>query len=123
MEVLHAVPAPELPLIEDVRPRSDDDDALFAELREVLERHGAATRFGICLLHRHFAVADDEMLLETCDAASRTLVMRPRPADECSGSSVVETSWRLDSPGITQRCQTKCDNSSFGHTRGHTTLS
>ena len=123
METLHAVPAPELPLIEDVRLRSGADDALFAEIREVLERHGAAARFGICLLHRHFDVADDEVLLETCDVASRTLVLRPRPESECSGNSIVETSWRLDSPGITQRCQTKCDNSSFGHTRGHSSLS
>jgi len=109
---------PELPVIDEVVPWSPLDQALFDELREVLKRHGAASRFGIALLHRHFDVADDEMLIETCDTATRTLTSRPRNRKELDGENVVETSWRLDALGAMQVCQGSCVTSPFGHQPG-----
>lgn len=49
----------------------------FYELRDVLKKHNALDRFGITLLHKHFDVADDEIMLETTDVGNRTLHMQP----------------------------------------------
>src|SRR3990172_9207208 len=49
----------------------------FYELRDVLKKHNALNRFGITLLHKHFDVADDEIMLETTDVENKTLHMRP----------------------------------------------
>jgi hypothetical protein len=90
----------------------------------VLERHGAASRFGVMLLHRHFALTDEEVLLETCDVVSRTLTSRPRTRDRFLGGTVVETSWRLDSPTLLQECQSTCFTpDTGGHQRDHSSSS
>ncbi|MGW3071326.1 hypothetical protein [Kitasatospora sp. NPDC001132] len=51
------------------------------DLVDVLEKHGNLDRFGLCLLHEHFPVASDEVLVETHDLAARTLQIRVDKAD------------------------------------------
>jgi hypothetical protein len=63
--------------IADVRPIDEDDAACLEAVRHVLAEHGALDRFGIALLHSHFDVADDEMMLETTDAELREHRVRP----------------------------------------------
>lgn len=78
---------------EDIEPLGPADEPLFAELREVLIRHGAIDRFGVTLLHRHFDIGDGERLVELADARSRTIVIRPAALANDSGESPVPTSW------------------------------
>lgn len=61
-----------------VEPLGEHDHAVLSELRDVLIRHGFTSRFGICLLHRHFDLADDEIAVEDTDVGSRvsTVVVR-----------------------------------------------
>jgi hypothetical protein len=66
-----------LPNIDDVTPISDEDKPCLDEIRDVLTRRNTLRRFGVCLLHEHFPIADDETMLETCDAERRTLTNRP----------------------------------------------
>jgi hypothetical protein len=54
-------------------PLGETDGVFVAELRELLTKHGNLDRFGLCLLHDHFDVAADEILMETNDPAQRTL--------------------------------------------------
>lgn len=63
--------SPALPHIDDLIPFSTEDEACLAEMKEVLRRHGKLGRFGLSLMHNHFEVADDEMLLEECDVLVR----------------------------------------------------
>lgn len=93
-----------LPDIDDVEARSESDDACFAEIREVLERHGAVGRFGVTLLHQHFDLAEDELLVEQVDVDTRTLTIRPVPAAEVSDRRVKETQWRLDADAAMTAC-------------------
>ncbi|ACV78461.1 hypothetical protein [Nakamurella multipartita] len=95
-----------LPDINEVRPVSAADDAVFAEIREVLERHGALQRFGVTLLHQHFDIADSEVLLETIDVENR--ILTSKPASRTDGRSSIETSWRLDAPNGARECETQC---------------
>jgi hypothetical protein len=80
-----------------------------AEVREVLARHGRLDRFGLTLLHSHFDLANDEILVETVDKAGRTLTTRPLSAAATEpGATLVESSWRLDAPDGHPRPLTYC---------------
>jgi len=80
--------------IDDVEPIGDGDAACLAEVRDVLKKHGALLRFGVALLHSHFDLADDEIMLESSDDESRSLLTRPvRQAD--AGDRSVGTIWML----------------------------
>ncbi len=94
--------------IEDVRPRDDKDDLLFAELREVLERHAALDRFGVVLLHSHFDVSDHEIFVESVNPEERTLTIRPVPIDKTREAMAIATSWRFSSDSVVPISQLQC---------------
>jgi hypothetical protein len=95
-----------LPDINDVVPVGPQDQACMDEVREVLERHGALQRFGLTLLHQHFDIAEDEVLVESIDVENRILLSTPKKVATIGAS--VETSWRLDDPTRQQVCETLC---------------
>lgn len=99
---------PKLPHNSEVEPRSDRDDAVFAELRDVLERHGALSRFGITLLHEHFTVEPEEVLVESVDEEARQERTSPAPRDSAKVAASIETSWRLDAPSGVRACERVC---------------
>jgi hypothetical protein len=86
-----------LPDIRDVSPISEEDSVLMEEISATLRRHGALDRFGVTLLHSHFPVADDEILVESCDVVGRTLTIQPVAKAELEGLSYTTTSWHLGS--------------------------
>jgi fructose-1,6-bisphosphatase/sedoheptulose 1,7-bisphosphatase-like protein len=98
------------------RQLSDQDASCFAELRNVLKRHGLLDRFGIMLLHKHFELTEGECLLETMDVEARTLTVRPVPNGDVAGA--VQTQWRLSSADPLQWCSGFC-NYNKGHKHGH----
>ena len=63
--------------VDEVKQISDDDAACLRDVRDVLARYGALDRFGISLLHSHFRISPDEMLMETTDEAKRVQTIRP----------------------------------------------
>jgi hypothetical protein len=87
---------PDLLAIEEL---GEPDAACLEEVRAVLARHGALGRFGITLLHDHFDVAPNEVLLETCDERTRTLTISPQQLDPSAAGRVIETSWRFSERG------------------------
>lgn len=121
-----SAPLRKLPDIDEVSPLTQADRPLIAELREVLERHNALERFGVMLLHQHFYIAPDEVLVETIDVDNRVLTTQPRKMDQAQ--EAIETSWRLDDPSGVQRCETLCQADRDGeekpyHRRAHYTTS
>ena len=88
-----------LPDIDSVQPKTKADNPLFKELAVVLEKHGALDRFGITLLHTHFPVGENEMLLETTDRDAREQRVCPIALAEVEGLDMIETSWRLRPDG------------------------
>ncbi|WP_316759955.1 hypothetical protein [Streptomyces herbicida] len=62
-----------LPRFEEAEPLGPHDWAFVQDLVAVLEKHGNLERFGLCLLHDHFSLAVDEILVETTDTEARTL--------------------------------------------------
>lgn len=98
----------ELPDIDEVAPLSSDDFVCIAEIRKVLEKHDALTRFGVALLHSHFPVAEDEILLERTDVANRVQTVQPVKKSELKGIKHSGTSWRLDSNSTLMECEHIC---------------
>ena len=106
MDGLAVVERASLPDISEVEPFGPADQACFDEVRSVLERHGALSRFGLTLLHQHFEVAEDEVLVERIDVENRTLQTQPLKRETVGAS--IQTSWRLDDPVLGQRCESQC---------------
>jgi hypothetical protein len=79
--------------IDEVEPISEQDYGCLAEVREVLKRHGKRDRFGVALLHKHFDLADDEMLVECTNKQERVLTIKPVKAEDAGNT--VQTIWML----------------------------
>lgn len=117
---LEAVQYATLPDIDDVEPINDKDHEVLQELRATLAKHGYTDRFGICLLHKHFELADDEVLMETTDNDSRVSTLFVQRRGEES-KTTIETMWRFSNGGdpiAGQKCVQQCDYAG-GHKRVH----
>lgn len=79
--------------IAELKPVDDADASLMQELREVLIRRKATDRFGISLLHRHFDLSHDEVLMESTNETTRTSTIAPRQR-ATAGPSIV-TAWKF----------------------------
>lgn len=106
-----------LSYINDVTPFNENDQPLFDEIREVLIKHNALSRFGIALLHDHFPLTDDEIMAEFEDVENRQLVTKPIKTSALTTS--IETQWRLDIEGASKACTKKCVEDSSGKHTGH----
>jgi hypothetical protein len=106
--------------IDEVEAVSDSDYAVLDELRRVLVRHGYTHRFGICLLHKHFDLANDEVLMETTDAnARRSTLVVERRGEQLTNS--IETMWKFSDksgPLVVTKCVARCHYDS-GHRQVH----
>jgi hypothetical protein len=103
--------------IGDVEPLGEDDRLILDDVKAVLEKHGALHRFGLMLMHSHFPLASDEVLVETIDGPNRTLTIKPMPAHEVSENRLVPTSWRLDAASHQPFCVRYCHPGHFHATR------
>ncbi|MEW6733872.1 MAG: hypothetical protein AB1489_21275 [Acidobacteriota bacterium] len=90
-----------------IEPIGSNDEECISELRAVLERHGRLQRFGICLLHTHFNMADDEILMETCDTTTRTLTISPVKKEHLKDEDIIITNWSLEQGNGIQACNKK----------------
>lgn len=98
----------DLPDIDRVPPISEEDEACLQEIKTVLEKHGRLSRFGIALLHNHFSLNEDEMMLEVCDKEKRTLVSKPVNRDLIDSGNIIETLWRFDPEEVGMSCAKRC---------------
>lgn len=96
-----------VPDLDEVKPLSEDDYPCLKEVRDVLARHGKLDRFGVTLIHSHFAIGPDESLVELADAGTRTLTIRPMKNAAMAGK-VIETQWRLSDIGPLVSCFQGC---------------
>src|SRR4051794_15139518 len=86
--------------LSDVEPLGEADRACLEEVRAALVRHNCLDRFGINLLHEHFKLGTNEMLMETCDPERRTLTIQPELiARSRTAGRVIETNWHFATDG------------------------
>jgi len=103
--------------IEDVEPINDGDMDCLVEISAVLKKYGKRERFGVALLHKHFEMANDELLVEHTDAKARVLTIKPLKQSEAG--QTIETIWELgdgkDGHKVaTACCRCSCDGGGGG---------
>jgi len=91
--------------IDDVEPLNPDDYACLAEVRDALKKYGKSERFGVALLHKHFDMADNEVLLENTDQENRIQTLQPILKEELG--KAVETLWVLKEGPL--ECMSACE--------------
>jgi hypothetical protein len=82
--------------LRDVAPLDDADVACMHELRDVLARHGRLGRFALHLVHRHFELTENEVLVEYSDPAVREQRLRVEPRAGASLRNAIPTTWMFD---------------------------
>jgi hypothetical protein len=110
--------------IAETEPVGDADAECLQDVREVLERHGMLDRFGVMLLHSHFHVSEDEVLLEHSDHENRQLRIDVVPVARKGAS--IQTQFRFMPSGAaatvwcTQQCATDVQGNHYAN--GHKTV-
>ena len=103
--------------IDDVEPIGENDYAVLSELNQILLKHGYTDRFGVCLLHRHFDISHDEILMENTDVDARVSVLSVEKDDD--NSNTIEPMWRFSNdPQAVTKCMLRCHYDS-GHKAVH----
>jgi hypothetical protein len=113
--------------IYDVKPLNESDRACLDAVRDVLEKFGCLDRFGVNLLHKHFEMADDELLIEQVDEAGRRLVTKPVKVeivrDQMASAYETQWHWQRDQQGaLAQICVARCFPGTYespGHVNKH----
>jgi hypothetical protein len=107
-------------------PLGDADEAVLAGIAERLQSHGKTERFGVRLIRNPLELSEDELLLETCDSANRTLHcdVSERGAIHAD-ANIIETTWRWRvvqgkaAPIVMRECTAGCTQVGEGHDIGH----
>ncbi len=105
---------------------SPDDAAVLTGLAERLRARGKIERFGVRLIRDPLGLSDDEVLVETCDIAHRTLHCSVAPRG--AGTNSVETTWQWKpslsktGPTVHRYCMNQCtlDSGNNHYISGHT---
>lgn len=98
-----------LPELREVAPLDDEDLACMSEVREVLARRGRLGRFALHLVHKHFDLAADEVLVEYSDAGRREQWLRVEPRDAEALRDAIATTWVFegDKPYVACVCASR----------------
>ncbi len=88
----------DLPQIEDVHSFDQSDENCLEDIRQVLEKHDKTSKFGVALLHKHFDLGSDEILLETNNPKTKTLTIKPVNLSEIEENEekFITTLYRFD---------------------------
>ncbi|MBL7821435.1 MAG: hypothetical protein JNL65_12535 [Saprospiraceae bacterium] len=110
----------ELSNIQEVALITKDDADCLAELKEIILKYGKENKFGISLLHKHFDLLEDEMLVETINVKDRVLTTTPVHVDEQRKNSLVQTVWCFSKDqSLVKGCEFFCPTDDKGRHRGY----
>lgn len=104
---------------EELNVFGDDDAECFKDIRDVLIKHNALSRFGVFLIHKHFEVAQDEELTEYTDEAGRTLSIVPKKKAEIEPGSTIPTNWVFSAESENPIIGCTCARNASGHLGYH----
>jgi hypothetical protein len=94
--------------IHSVEHRLESEAGAFAEISAVLKKYGLERKYGISLMHKHFDLADDEVLIEYTDIDNRILTSKPVKRGEIVLETAIETQWSLDHDNVMSVCVGFC---------------
>jgi len=82
-----------------ISPLSADDETTLAGIADLLQAYGKTERFGVRLLRDPIGISDDEVFLETCDMAQRTLNCAVIERRDLPSYKTIQTTWEW-TPGL-----------------------
>lgn len=82
-------------LLEEAR-FTESDKVCFEEIIKVLKKYNLIDKFGIGLLHDHFPIKEDEILLECTYPHAKTIQTETIKRDNVRDIKHVETAWYFD---------------------------
>lgn len=101
--------------IDAVEPINDNDTDCLIEIRDVLKKHGKMERLGVALLHSHFDLESDEILLESSDEENRTLITQAVRQAEAGNSNIATILMLREGDAATMSwCRKYCKLGPFG---------
>lgn len=103
--------------LHDLAPLNDNDVACMRAVRDVLLQFGKVERFALHLVHKHFDIADDEILVEYSNANTREQFFRPEKADSTNAKDAIPTTWILRDMEASALCV--CARTENGHLAKH----
>ncbi len=109
-----------IPDIDQVETFSERDEECFREIRDVLKKYNALDRFGLTLIHTHFVIDEDEVMVESTDIETRTHTIRPMKQHDLDEQMFTITNWKLTETDKVVKRTCVCARTSQGHTGGHT---
>lgn len=111
----------DLPDINEVSKLDRADMQCLEAIKELLQQHNKSRRFGVTLLHQHFMLDDDELLVEHCDLENRKLVTRPEKDRDHIRTNYLPTTWRFDGhlPQACAYCPPTGDGAHYGYKENH----
>jgi hypothetical protein len=98
----------------------NDDIICMKEIREVLSKHGKLDRFALHLIHKHFDISDDEILVEYNDVDTREQYFKVEKLSSETLQYAIPTTWTLDQLEPMARCVCAYRSNS-GHLGRHET--
>ena len=116
--VLETIQQKRLLDIDEVDPINDTDYEVLEKVRQILNEYNYTDRFGITLLHKHFDVEQDEILMEDTDTENRISTIKVEKGSNQSGKTI-ETMWKFGK-GVSAAtvCVLRCNYNS-GHRAYH----
>lgn len=105
--------------LHECEPLSDADLACMRDVRAALAKHGKLNRFALHLVHKHFDIAEDEVLVEYSESSTREQFFRVEKATSETALHAIPTTWTLESMEPMARCV--CATRQGGHLGRHET--
>jgi hypothetical protein len=90
--------------LHDTPPLSDEDVECMYEVRSVLMKHNKIDRFALHLIHKHFDLNDDEVLVEYNEPSVREQFFRVEKRSEEILENSIPTTWTLENIVPMARC-------------------
>lgn len=90
--------------LEDTAPLDQTDLDCMKAIRDVLVTHDKLDRFALHLTHKHFDLADDEVLVEYSNEERREQYFKVEKVDSEIAAQSIPTTWTLERMEPTARC-------------------
>lgn len=83
------------PHIDEVEALNPADEKCLEEIATILKKHNKLDRFGVTLLHKHFSVEGDEVLVEMTDEGKRIQTITAQKKEDLQNACLKQTAWRF----------------------------
>lgn len=90
--------------LHECEPLSEADFACMKDVRAALKKHDKLDRFALHLIHKHFDIAEDEILVEYSEVSQREQFFRVEKATSEIAKHAIPTTWTLEHIAPMARC-------------------